>query len=149
MRIALVLAAACMALPAHAQNPPDTPTGARPGNEIGTGMSLPRSDQAGNLNAATTHFELAPNLPVPEGAETVRDLLLSARQALAANKTGLAQESLERAETRALDRSIPVGTERIPDDGRMVNAISQARDALAQGNIRGAIAVIDQALAGA
>ena len=59
----------------YAQPLPDTDTGARPGNVIGTGNSLPRSNAAGNLNAATTHSDLAPNLPAPVGLESVRDLL--------------------------------------------------------------------------
>jgi hypothetical protein len=121
-------------------------TGARPGNEIGTGQSLPRSDKAGNLDAATTHSELAPNLPAPAGADTVRDLLLAARQDLLANQTGAAQEALERAETRALDRSIPVGTEHIPAQDPLVAAVTQARGALAAGDTHGAVGIIDGAL---
>jgi hypothetical protein len=131
---------------AKAQTPPDTPTGARPGNEIGTGQSLPRSDKAGNLNEATTHSELAPNLPAPD-ADTIPGLLAAARADLAANKTGAAQEALERAETRVLDRSIPVGTEHVPDETRQVAAIGQARQALAAGDLRGAIAIIDSVMA--
>ncbi len=117
--------------------------GARPGNDIGTGMSLPRSDTAGNLNAATTHSELAPNLPAPPGLDTIRDLLMDARDALAARRTGEAQEALERAETRALDRDIPVGTERIPAQGGFVAGLNQARDALAHNDLQGAIAIIN------
>jgi hypothetical protein len=135
--------------PAYTQPQPapaDTETGARPGNIIGTGMSLPRSDNAGNLNAATTHSELAPNLPAPTGVESVYNLLLTARQDLVAHQTGAAQEALERAETRALDRDITPGTERIPDQSPQIAAIAQARAALANNNLNGAIAVIDQAL---
>jgi hypothetical protein len=121
-------------------------SGARPGNDIGTGMSLPRSNNASNINEATTHSELAPNLPAP-AADTVPGLLFAARNALAARQTGAAQEALERAETRALDRSIPVGTERVPDQGRMVAAIGQARQALAAGDLNGAIQIIDGVLA--
>jgi hypothetical protein len=120
-------------------------TGARPGNDIGTGMSLPRSDKAGNLDQATTHSELAPNLPAP-AADDLRGLLMEARADLAANRTGAAQEAMERAETRALDRSIPVGTERVPAQDPLIAAVTQARGALAAGDIRGAIGVIDGAL---
>jgi hypothetical protein len=127
--------------PALAQMP-QTEDGARPGNIIGTGMSLPRSNAASNLNAATTHSDLAPNLPAPD-ADTLPGLLATARQDLATQQTGAAQEALERAETRALDRSIPAGTQNIPDDGRMVARISQARQELAAGNLRGAIQIID------
>jgi hypothetical protein len=128
--------------PAMAQLP-QTDDGARPGNIIGTGMSLPRSSTASNLNAATTHSDIAPNLPAP-ATDTLPGLLATARQDLATGQTGAAQEALERAETRALDRSIPAGTQNIPDDGRMVRRISQARQALAAGNLAGAIQIIDR-----
>ena len=117
-------------------------SGARPGNDIGTGMSLPRSDKAGNINAATTRSTLAPNLPAP-AADSVQALLLTARQALVANQTGAAQEALERAETRLLDRDIPQGAERIPDQSARVAAVAQARQALGANDINGAIAIID------
>ena len=141
--IFLLLAGSAMAQP---YAPPPTNDGARPGNDIGTGQSLPRSNQAGNINAATTHSELAPNLPAPVGVDSVPDLLVTARQALAAGQTGAAQEALERAESRALDRDITLGTERIPDQSPEIAAISQARDALANNNLRGAMAIIDATL---
>jgi hypothetical protein len=140
MRLAAALV--LMATPAFGQAPPATDTGARPGNEIGTGMSLPRSDKAGNINSATTSSELAPNLPAPP-VDSFAGLLATARADLVANHTGAAQEALERAETRALDRSIPVGTERMPDQAAEVAGIARARDALAAGDLRGAIAIID------
>jgi len=131
---------------AAAQTPPATATGARPGNVIGTGMSLPRSDTAGNIDPADTKSVLAPNLPVPEGAETPHALLLDARTDLAAKRTGAAQEALERAETRLLDRSIPAGTERVPADSARINAITEALSALSVHNTAGAIALVDKAL---
>ncbi len=123
----------------------DTDAGARPGNVIGTGMSLPRSDQAGNLNGATTHSELAPNLPAPL-ADDVRDLLAEAKRDLITHRTGAAQEALERAETRALARSIPAGTERVPDQSPLVSATARARAALGQGDEQRAIQIITDAL---
>jgi hypothetical protein len=120
--------------------------GARPGNVIGSGMSLPRSDTASNINEATAHSELAPNLPAPPASEDIQTLLLAARQSLQAGRTGEAQEALERAETRALDRSVPAGTEREPASGPVVRAASAAREALAAGNVAGAIRIIDAAL---
>ncbi len=148
MRIACALLLLTGTAAAQPYTPPATQPGdgARPGNDIGTGMSLPRSDKAGNINAATTHSDLAPNLPAPAGVDSVHDLLMIARQALAANQTGAAQEALERAESRALDRDIAPGTERIPDQNPQVAAIAQARDALANNNLRGAIAIVDAAL---
>jgi hypothetical protein len=148
MRIACALLLLTGTAAAQPYTPPATQPGdgARPGNDIGTGMSLPRSDKAGNINAATTHSDLAPNLPAPAGVDSVHDLLMIARQALAVNQTGAAQEALERAESRALDRDIAPGTERIPDQNPQVAAIAQARDALANNNLRGAIAIVDAAL---
>ena len=148
MRIACALLLLTGTAAAQPYTPPATQPGdgARPGNDIGTGMSLPRSDKAGNINAATTHSDLAPNLPAPAAVDSVHDLLMIARQALVANQTGAAQEALERAESRALDRDVAPGTERIPDQNPQVAAIAQARDALANNNLRGAIAIVDAAL---
>jgi len=120
--------------------------GARPGNVIGTGMSLPRSDKASNLDAHTTSSSLAPNLPAPQAGEEIQTLLIDARTALQAGRTGEAQEALERAETRALDRSVPAGDERFPAQDSLVHAISEARASLAAGNVAGAMAVITASL---
>ena len=62
------------------------------------------------------------------------------------NQTGAAQEALERAETRALDRSIPAGTEHVPAQDSLTMAVTQARSAMAAGDNRGAINIIDNAL---
>ena len=97
-------------------------TGARPGNVIGTGMSLPMSTKAGNLN-----------LPTPAVGEnaSAADLLRAARSALAAGRTGEAQQALEMAQTRLLDRSVPLGQTDKPSDDPVVRQISQALRALA------------------
>src|SRR5581483_8061197 len=56
-------------------------TGARPGNEIGTGMSLPTSDQSGNITPADTASPIAARLPEPPVADNaaIHDYLLAAR----------------------------------------------------------------------
>jgi len=131
---------------AAAQPVPPSNDGARPGNIIGTGMSLPRSDAASNLDAATTHSELAPNLPAPAAGEDIQSLLLAARRALSAGRTGEAQEALERAETRALDRSVAVGTQNEPARGPVFAGIQRARGALAAANTPAAIAAINATL---
>ena len=131
---------------AAAQPVPPTETGARPGNVIGTGMSLPRSDSASNITATDTHSELAPTLPAPPASDDIQSLLLAARQALQKGRTGEAQEALERAETRALDRSVPQGAERVVDQGPLVRATQQARAALADNNPSAAIRIINGAL---
>jgi len=143
LRIAVMACIVCLASWVAAAQTVD---GARPGNVIGTGMSLPRSDTASNLDGATTHSDLAPNLPSPPAGDDIQTLLLDARTALKAGRTGEAQEALERAETRALDRSVPAGDERYAADGPLVAAIGRSRAALAAGDITGSIAIITVAL---
>jgi len=90
--------------------------------------------------------DLATSLPAPPATDDIQTLLLDARQSLQAGRTGEAQEALERAETRALDRSVPVGAEREVATGPVVRAAGAARQALAAGNVAGAISIIDAAL---
>ena len=117
-----------------------------PGHVIGTGMSRPGSDSSGNLEQQTTRSELAPALPSPSATDDIQSLLLDARHAMQTGQTGEAQEALERAETRALDRSVPQGSERVVADDPLTTATAQARAALAAGNPAGAIRVINAAL---
>ncbi len=123
-----------------------SPDGARPGNVIGTGQSLPRSDNAGNLNPQTTRSLLAPNLPAPPAGDDLQTLLLDARTSLQAGRTGQAQEALERAETRALDRSVIQGNEHVPAASPVVSRISAALQALGAGQSAEAIRLIDAAV---
>ena len=43
----------------------DPATGARPGNDIGTGSSLPMSNRSSNISPGDTTSVIAPNLPSP------------------------------------------------------------------------------------
>jgi hypothetical protein len=111
-------------------------TGARPGNEIGTGMSMPMGNSASNINGQDTRSEIAPNLPSPElgpNASPV-DYLRAAQGALLAGRTGEAQQALEQAQTRLLDRSVSYGQTSTPSDNPAVSQISQALRALAAGD---------------
>lgn len=140
-----------IAVPALAQTQPlaGTATGARPGNEIGTGNSLPRSNNASNIVSGDTHDVIAPTLPSPPVGENgmVRDYLVSARSALAAGRTGEAQQALEMAETRALDRSVPQAQVDQRSDSAVVAQITNALHALGNGNRIEALRIIDGALA--
>jgi len=122
-------------------------TGARPGNVIGTGNSLPMSSRASNTTPSNTQGTVAPRLPTPSVGEdaSVRSYLTAARDALAANRTGMAQEALERAETRALDRSVLASNVSNADQSGLVSQIHAARTALGNGDRSGA----SQAIAGA
>lgn len=124
-------------------------TGARPGNEIGTGMSLPLSNRSSNINPGDTRSPIAPRLPTPVAGDdaSIRAYLANARDALAAGRTGEAQEALERAETRMLDRSVAPEDVRNPIRGPEVADVTAARRALASGDVPGAIQVINAALA--
>lgn len=145
----LVLSFAAMS--ALAQAPPlDTMTGARPGHEPGIGESLPRSDNASNILSGNGRSGIAPTLPKAAIGEdgASRDFLVAARVALVAGRTGQAQQSLEMAETRSLDRSVPQGQTGVASDSTLVGRIRDARHALGKGKHAEAIALIDLALAG-
>ncbi len=134
---------------AAAQTPGINPeTGARPGNEIGTGSSLPMSDKASNIAPANTTSVIAPNLPSPAIGDnaSVRDYLLAARSALLLGRTGEAQQALEMAETRALDRSVPLFQTNVTIKDPLTEEIERALHALAAGDRGLAVQVIETAL---
>jgi len=64
------------------------------------------------------------------------------RASLVAGQTGQAQQSLEMAETRVLDRSIAQGETNAPSDSQLVSRISDARRALGSGDRAQAIQLI-------
>ena len=111
-------------------------TGARPGNDIGTGMSLPMGTRASNIDQMDTHSSIAPNLPSPAvGPDaSAADYLRAAQSSLQAGQTGEAQQSLEMAQTRLLDRSVPQGQTDNPSHNPAVAQISLALKALASGD---------------
>jgi len=98
----------------------DPATDARPGQEIGVGQSMPMSNHASNIVPHDTRSNIAPTLPASsagEGAQT-REYLRAARASLVAGRTGQAQQSLEMAETRTLDRASTAAREGILRDNR-------------------------------
>ena len=139
------------AMPALAQMPAgaNPATGARPGHEIGVGISLPMSSNASNIVPADTRSTIAPTLPSPAIGpnSTPHDYLAAARAALVAGRTGQAQQSLEMAETRVLDRSVGQGETSTPSNSQLIAQIQDARRALGGGDRAHAIRFIDLALA--
>ena len=109
----------------------------------------PVSTQASNIDQATTHSVIAPQLPAPPVGDDANAsaLLQPASQALSSNQTGMAQESLERAEARLLTRTVAPDQADAPDNSGTVNLISSARMAIAHGDKSGANSDIQQALA--
>jgi len=93
---------------------------------------------------------LAP-LPSPAVSPEARpsDMLHAALGAVAAGRLGEAQEALEEAQTRILDRSVPLGQTHHPSDNPTVAQISQALQALAAQDRATAIQIIQTAIASA
>ena len=131
--------------PAFAQTKPMV----RPGHEPGVGLSYPESPNASNIDPSTTRSDIAPRLPDPTGGRDAgpRALIRRAEQALARRQTGVAQEAMERAQTRLLDRSTEQGMTGNPSQDPMVMNLGQAREALAHRDIEGARRLLGQALA--
>jgi hypothetical protein len=118
-------------------------------HEPGTGESGPASARASNIDSADTHSAIAPHLPAPqagEGATPVR-YLRDAERALEKRRTGEAQQALEMAETRLLDRSTPAADANQTDQRPAIQQVTNARKALASGDIQGARQAIQMALA--
>jgi hypothetical protein len=88
----------------------------------------------------------SPNLP--EGAKP-SDALRAAQAAMAAGRIGEAQEALEKAETRMLDRSVELGQTNNPSDNPTVGQISQALQALAAHDRTTSLQLIQAAIASA
>jgi hypothetical protein len=133
MRTLLLASAAALALGgvAYAQN-------ARTG---------PFSPQAANIAPSDTHSVIAPALPSPGAVGSPEQYLQRANQALRAGRTGEAQEALERAETRLLDRSVsnPSAAAQ-PDNGPRIDAIQRALHALANHDRGGAMNAVQMAM---
>ncbi len=149
MRHTMLMTAAVLCLgaaPVLAQGVNPT-TGARPGHEPGVGQSQPASGRASNTDETTARSKIAPRLPTPPvAADDATAYLHAAQRDLDARRTGAAQEALERAETRLLDRSTDPSQVNAPDRNQTVDTISQARQALGRHDISGARELISQAL---
>jgi hypothetical protein len=108
------------------------------------------SGGASNLTPADTRSEIAPKLPAPKVGPDAgpEQYLMAAKRALKAKRTGVAQEALEMAETRVLDRATPVDQAGTPDMDPMVTNIHAALDSLGKKDWDGANMAIDKALGG-
>jgi hypothetical protein len=128
----------------------DPATGARPGHTPGVGESLPLSSSESNVAGTTPSSDIAATLPAPALGDNAAplDYVKAARAALVAGQTGLAQQSLEMAETRALDRSVAADAGGAPSQNALVAHIHDALLALGGGNKAQTIKMIDIALAG-
>ena len=143
---ALLAMAAASAL---AQVPSMTDTGARPGHIPGVGESLPRSDKAGSILEGNPRVTIANTLPDPGISDNALpvDYLRAARASLLLGHTGRAQQSLEMAETGALNTTVLRGTENVPTNGPLIERIRTALQTLGHGDSAETVRVIDSALA--
>jgi hypothetical protein len=129
---------AIAATPALAQTPPDA-----------TGGKEPMSTAPANVGPASTKTLWSPQLPAPAiGDDAPPAAFVKAAQgAIAANRLGEAQEAIERAESRALDRSVRPSKAGQPSRQVLVQQLAAARQALASGDKAGAMNQLSQALA--
>jgi len=121
--------------------------GARPGHEPGVGDSEPMSGHASNIDRMDTRGDIAPRLPNPNASsQTAEGYLAAADRALGHRQSGAAQEALERAETRMLDRSVPQGQGNAPDQDPRIASINSALQALGNRDYSAARQSIRQAM---
>ncbi len=92
-----------------------------------------------------------PPLPLPEltSGDRPSDYLRAAQSALVAGRTGEAESALEMAQTRMLDRSVPLGQTGNPSDNPTVGEITQARTALAAHDRKTCQQIIETAITSA
>ena len=112
-------------------------------------QARPAIPDGSNIPPSHTPSVIAPALPLPPvpSADPPSAFLVAARRAVARGRTGEAQEALERAETRLLDRDLPPTAAPMADNRQAVLAIAAARRAVAARDRPAATAAIDDAVA--
>jgi hypothetical protein len=134
-RVGAIAAVLALTAQVAAAQTDQTPV-ARPGNDIGTGQSLPLSSTAGNIAPDDTNNLVAGRLPEPaiDPNAPPAAFIEDARQALAAGRTGEAQEAIERAESRVLNRAVAPSLASTPSHQPLVQQLRDARMALGSGD---------------
>ena len=120
-------------------------------HQPGTGQSGPASERATNIDSSDTHSKIAPHFPQPKVGEnaTPASYLQDAESALSRHRSGEADQALEMAETRLLDRSTPAADANQVDPNPAIQQVANARKALASGDMQAAHSAIQTALASA
>jgi hypothetical protein len=98
--------------------------------------------------AGNTVLQSLPEPSLPEGSRP-SDYLRAAQGALAAGRMREAESALEMAQTRILDRSVPLGQTGNPSDNPTIGQITQARQALAAHDRTTCLQLIQTAIASA
>jgi len=120
-------------------------------HQPGTGESGPASSAASNINPGDARSAISPHLPEPAQGQNAppEAYLRDAQHALMRNQTGLAQQSLEMAETRLLDRSTLPAQADTPDSSPEIRNVSAALTALGHRDMVGARHAVQVALTSA
>ena len=108
-----------------------------------TAVAILAALAAGPARAQTAQPPL--DAPMLDPDAPPRAFIEAARHALAAGRIGEAQEAIERAESRALDRAVKPSLARDPSHQPLVMQLSEARQALAEGDRMRAITLLDAA----
>jgi hypothetical protein len=117
------------------------------GTYVAAHAAEPISYKASNITPYDTRSVIAPALPPPPVGDNAspQDYLREAQQALARGRMGEAQEALERAEARALDRAVPLFQIDKPIEDPLGAHIRQARLVLGSSDPARAIQLIASA----
>lgn len=122
---------------------------AQPDPRFGTNTAMP----AGNavvLPVQMPQASITRGLPSPSvDGDLPSDYLRVAQGALAAGRAREAHEALEMAQTRMLDRSVPIGQTYRPSDNPTVHEIAQALQALTSGDRTMCMQLIQAAISSA
>jgi len=97
--------------------------------------------------AQTSPSTIATPLPAPPLSDDAdaADFLRAAENALAAGRDGEVRQALEMAQTRMLDRSVPLGATGVPSTTPSVDLVAQALRALASDDRMGCLRLIQAA----
>lgn len=119
------------------------------GTAMAQNSASPLSTSASHTSSANARTSMAPRLPGATGDNSGEAYLTRAEAALRRGHTGEAQEMLERAETRFLDRVTTASTASMPDTDPRITDIEQARQALGRGDRKAAMQSIQAAMSAA
>lgn len=115
-----------------------------------TGAAMAQSSPVGtaNIGPSDTRSEVAPILPAPPVSENASPsaFLRAAQSAMVAGRNGEAQAALEMAQTRLLDRSVPLFQTNNPSEIPAVQEIRLALLALSAGDRETSLRHIETAM---
>jgi hypothetical protein len=114
-----------------------------------TSGKQPTSTAPANVGPTDTHTLWSPQLPTPfvDPNASPAAFMKAAEAAIAAGRLGEAQEAIERAESRVLDRAVRPSKAGQPSQQKLVRQLSDARQALGAGDKAGALRLLEAALA--